>query len=233
MSDLPPGIHLNQGEIASIPKGALYTDPNVARVCVRCKHEECPCCQDHCDSCINDDVEGDDRRDGDFIIRTYNVNGEKFETSTHVKCAEDLKCNYNDTAPHILMAELFRAERKRFANIGGHFGITDDLRVWYHGKTPQEVLAEEAERARLAAKLMKQATRDRAGQMKLFEKQFLDMNHFERAAYIAGMNHASQLVVWRTEDAERCGLKTSTRMGKEFIAHLNADIEHMNGLRSK
>ncbi len=204
---LPEGIYLNAGEIADIPVGSLYTDANVARVCTRCGHEQCPCCENWCDICLGD----------------HAVNAE---------CARDHSCVYASDA-HPSLGLILRTYHQHFANVGGSFGVTDDLRVWYHGQTETEVIYEETERARAALKLMKQSTRDRAAQMNLFETQFLALSFHERAAYLAGMNHAMQLGVWRTEDAKNDGKKTSTRMGQEFIANLNADIEHMNKMRTR
>lgn len=218
---IPEGIELRGN--------TLYTLPGVARVCTRCNHTECPCCNDWCDACLRDDPEPGDRVEGDMIYRTHEDGSVYY---INKKCAEELSCAY-ETEIHPLMRALFDTHDRIFANVGGTFGVRDDRSVWMSGKTHAQVRDEELERSKTAIRIVNKATRDRAAQMKLFEKQFGEMNAFERNAYIAGMNHAMQLVVWRTEDAERQHKMTSTKIGREFIANLDADIDYMNTLRSK
>lgn len=226
---LPEGIIINgMVEIVpGVPNGALVTLPGVARTCLRCGHEECPCCNGWCDSCLGASTD-DARRDGDWIVNVY---GDGQETRHHVECARDMSCSY-DREQSPLIGALFDARDHVFANTGGEFGVTDDGRVWIHGETEEQVRARHQEVIRTALKHRRDTVRDRDVQIRLWERTFQAMGFFERAAYLAGMHHARTLMEWLTNDFEKSrGLRTSVKVGNEMIANVQADIEHMEKVK--
>lgn len=225
---LPEGIILNGFVeiVPGVPNGALVTVPGVARTCLRCGHEECPCCDGWCDSCLG---ASDDnaRREGDWIVNVY---GNK-ETRYHVECARDMSCSY-DREQHQLIHALFEARDHVFANIGGSFGVTEDGRVWMHGETEDQVRERNEQKTKTALKLRRDTARDRDVQIGSWESYFKGLTHHERSAYIAGMHHARTLMEWLTNDFEKQrGLRTSVKVGNEMIANVHADIEHMEKIK--
>lgn len=207
---LPEGIRFSvDGD--GVPVGSLITDPGVARVCLRCKHEECPCCNDWCDSCFRDTEDHP-------------------ETDHNQGCATELQCKY-DRERHPLMLTIHEVHSEVFANVGGGFGVTDDGRVWFRGRTSEEVRRDERERFDRAQHRMRKTIRDRQSQVRLWEEQFRALSHHERAAYLAGMRHMRTLMEWHGSDAQASGLRTSVKVTEALIVKMDDDVTHMERLK--
>lgn len=228
---LPDGIIINGTTeiVPDVPNGALVTTPNVARKCKRCGCFECPCCNDWCDSCLGDEVEANSKLDGDWLVQ-LDDDGTELHRS-HIVCAREMKCEY-DTEQHPLMSALFDVHDHVFANVGGHFGVTDDGRVWFHGKTARDVQDEHEQKIRTANKLVRDTILDRAAALSNWENCFKQLNAWGQQEHLEGMIHARTLMEWIIQDAERAGLRTSTREGKKMIARIQEDIEYMEKLRA-
>lgn len=226
---LPEGISLSvEGD--GVPVGSLITAPNVARKCKRCRCFECPCCNDWCDSCLRD---GDDdpnvKRDGDWWVR-FDADGKELHRWNAI-CAEQLVCEY-ETESHPLMAKLFEAHRSIFTSkYGGHFGVTNDGRVWFEGKTPQQYEEYLNQQIKTGEKLARQTRLDRNAALANWENHFKSLDAAGKQAHLEGMVHARTLMEWTVQDAEKSGLRTSTREGKKMIAMMQSDIEVMESLK--
>lgn len=224
-TELPAGIIRNDGSIPNVPVGALVTEPNVARTCVRCGHEECPCCNDWCDSCVRDDPNDfpDARQDGDWIVVKYNFDGRTIESRHHIECAREMSCKY-DREPHPLMLAIHEANDRVFANIGGSFGVTEDGRVWFHGETQEEYDARQAREAAKRARMLDETRTTRRSKMTALEKMFREMTTEQRAAYIEGMKHVQMLVEWTTEDFGHAGKRTSKAAAEKVLGEVAGGI---------
>lgn len=225
MIDLPSGITRNDGSIKDVPVGVLITEPGVARTCVRCGHEECPCCNDRCDSCLHDnpDDHHNARLDGDWVVSIYNIDGQTTETRHHIECARELRCKY-DREPHPLMLAIHKAHGHVFANVGGEFGVTDDGRVWFHGETQDEYDARCARELAEQASMIEAVQTQRREKMAALEKMFRSMTSEQRAAYLEGMKHAQLLIEWSAEDFKIAGKKISESAAQKALANVAGGV---------
>jgi hypothetical protein len=206
MIELPQGIIRHEGGIDGVPIGALVTEPNVARTCLRCGHVQCPCCNNWCDCCF-EHIEG-----------------------SNAECADKMTCEY-DREQSPLVAALFEAQDLVFANVGGGMGITSDLRVWFSGRTPEQVEADEKLRERALVRMARIVRGRRELKMAKLIDVFKTMSAAERAAYIEGMKHAEMLAEWHAEDLRHKGKQTSERAAlgaKQSIADGIATFDSIN-----